>query len=399
MYMIVLLILICVGFCLLECLADRFPNAQKQIFFLAFITVTVLCTARYAYGRDILHYIPFYQHLTGSYSYNVSNDLIQFEPGFVIFCTLCKRFHLTFWMMTAVISIFYWGAIYWLFTLIKKYRTFALMILVVLDHALFLEQLRQCLAVALIIYAFCCYYRLGWKWIPIVLLLLSITMHKTALPFLFFMAAGWFTYGLELESRAYFLLAVLLVSFMIFAVHPLFNLLTSYLPSAIQTSAEYHLLVGKRFQKIFIVYMMAIVCLGYYTMPTDASKREKVFNWLVWIMLLLIVVLYQYYLILYRLRSYILPFALFWGANMIAQSANKLALPRQAFALAMLLFAAKFTYDQPHEYEHSKGKTDRLSWVWERQYHTEWELQNRQLEQAKLFWKYDNDRGIQLGFR
>ncbi len=399
MYMIVTLIVICLCFCLLELLVDKYPKAQRQIFNIAFLVIAVLCTARYAYGRDILNYIPFYNNITGSYAYNVAHDLTQFEPGFAFFCSVCKGFHLTYWGMTAVISILYWGAIYWLFSYIKTHPCFALLALVTLDHAVFLEQIRQCLAVALIIYAFCFYHKFSWKIIPLALLLISTTMHKTVLPFLFFLMVARLFYGLKTESKAYFLLAVLLVSFMVIALHPLLRQFVPFLPSSLQISVEYHLMVGKRIQKIFFLYFMVIICLGYYTLKTDADKREKIYHWLIWSMILVIVILYQYYLILYRIRSYILPFLLVWLLNTMETTPVKNQLAKQMLGLIMILFSISLTFELPKRYEKMKGQTDRVSWVWERRNHTQRELIDRQIEQAKLFWKYDNDKGLQMGFR
>lgn len=411
--MIVLLIVICLFFCLFDLLAEGKPTLQKQLYHIAFFTIAILCTARYAYGGDIAHYIPYYKQLTGSYRYNVENYYAWFEPGFDYYCTICKRVGLTFWEMTAVISVLYWGAIYWLFSHIKSHHVFALLALVSLDHTVFLEQIRQCLAIALVIYAFCLYHRFSWKIIPIALLLMSSTIHKTALPMIAFLAMCWFVSGLKTDKKAYIMLALLLLSCAVIALHPILKQFVPLLPSSLQNSVSYHLMVGKRVQKILILYLMAIVCMAYYTDSRGSKvqgvqgefsnpkeeKRERLYHWMIWCCMAVIVVLYQYYLILYRIRSYMLPFILVWLLNTLATTKVKDVLPKQMLAAIMLLFAVILTIDLPRRHAAMKGHVYNTSWVWERVHHSEKEIHNRQLEQARLFWEYDNQKGLQMGYK
>ncbi|MBR1809063.1 MAG: EpsG family protein [Paludibacteraceae bacterium] len=395
----VLLIVICLVFCIMDLMAEGYRNIQRQLFNICFIVIVVLCTCKYAYGADVKHYYSFYEELTDSYAMNVANGLTNFEPGFMWFCTMCKLIGLSYWWMTVIVSLFYWGAIYWLFSNIKYHRMFALLVIVVLDNALFLEQLRQCIAVALIIYAFCFYHRYSWKIIPVLLLVASTSMHKTALPFVFFLLLGLVFSGLEIDKKAYFMLAVLLFSFMIFSLHPLLQRFLLFLPSSLQDSAGYHLMVGKRFQKVFILYFMAILCMGYYTRPINADKRERVYHWMIWSCIGVIVVLYQYYLILYRIRSYMLPFIIVWVMNTFAAKADKEQLLKQMTCLVILLFSLSLVIELPHRYKNMHGQIYRTSWVWELRKHPEKDILARQMEQATLFWEYDNNKGLQLGFK
>ena len=405
MHFIVLLIAICLVFCLFDLLSDRYPAMQKQIYNIAFFTIAILCTARYAYGADSYHYILHYRELTGSYTFNVHNGIAFYEPGFEILCAWCKSLGLTFWGLTAVISVAYWGAIYWLFSYVKSHQTIVLLALVVLDHSLFLEQLRQCLAVALIIYAFCCYHKFEWKIIPIALLIAAASVHKTALPMIGFLILCRLAYGLKTDAKAYIVLGVLLMSCVVIALHPILLKIVPFLPGSLQESASYHLMVGKRVQKIFLLYFLAIMCMGYYTQKKQTTgdaqqdKREQVYHWMIWCCIAVIVVLYQYYQILYRIRSYILPFILAWLANTVEVSDIKDKLPKQVLALVLVLFSISLTIELPRQQEKMVGKKYRTSWVWERLYHSETELQERQMTQAKLYWEYDNKKGLQLGFR
>ncbi len=390
------LILLSVTFCFIvaECLAAGHPKLQKHIYYVAFTWAVIWCTAKYAYGADIYSYIPFYNKLIHP-SIDLSNPDLYFEKGFVGFCSILKYWGFSFWGMTAVISLLYFTAIGLLWRKIKTYKTLGLWVLLCLDYLFYLTQFRQCVATSFLILAILAFEK-KWYLPSILLAFLAISMHKSAIIIVGCIMLFYLFRKIPITAREYLLLAIALVLLMFIPLQPIMLQVLSKLPlgSSITGSIEHHLLLGKTFQKIFILYIGTILCLAYYTRNT---AHNKTLHWLMWCCVAVIVCLYPYYFLLNRLRSYFLPFLIVYIINMLTQEHITDKLPRQIYTVVVIGYLLLVTIQIPAGNKKLKASIDNVSLVFERRKHTEQELMNRQLKQAEIYWKHDNDKALNLG--
>jgi hypothetical protein len=132
---------------------------HNQIYHIAFFITFFLFTIKYYYGADVINYYKFYKDIADPISIILQEPGTEtpFEIGFVLFMSILKWINLSYWWMTALVSIIYFYAIYKLFNLIPSYKIVALLILVLLDYNLIFATHRQCLAVSFFILLFLSY--------------------------------------------------------------------------------------------------------------------------------------------------------------------------------------------------------------------------------------------------
>ncbi len=381
-------------FVIAECLAVGHEKLQRQIYYLAFIWVAIWCTAKYAYGPDIQTYIPFYESLHHPIG-DLSNPDLYFEKGFIFYCSCLKSIGLTFWGMTAVISIGYFTAIALLWKQLKSYKTVGLLALVCLDYTLILMELRQCIAVTFFIFMILAFQKKRYIWC-IVCALIVIPVHKSGLIILLCTMLFYAFRKVPVTNRGYLLLAVMLLLLLFAPLQPLLAKMASLLPisGSILRSLEHHLLVGKTFQKVFILYLATLLCLAYYK-RNDASN--KTFHWIMWCCGAIVVILYTNWFLLNRLRSYFLPFLIIYIINTLQAKDVKEILPRQIYTVVVLGYFLVVALMIPHTNSKLRYPTDKVSLVFERTKHTERELTNRQMKMAHMYWEYDYKALINSG--
>lgn len=383
------LILLVMGcFVIVEMLCGRYDRVCKQVYNLAFVTLVVMVGAKYMLGPDVANYFPHYNtlpHLDRIFS---ELDDLLFEPGFNLYCSLLKTLGISFWGMTLSVTLIYYTAIYLLFRRLTAYRTLALFALVLLDYNLVLYEYRQCLSVSFFIFAYLLLEKRHYV-SGVVCVLVCVLMHKSGV--FVCMAAGLFMmfWQFTLDKKAYIALGVLLCSMLVLPMSSLGDLLAQSLPlnDAIKDSLSLHLKMGSKVQIIFPIYFLAILCLAYYS---NFSEKDKRCHWMMWLCVAMIVSLYQYWFLLNRLRSFVLPFLLVYMQSEMAQSERKKdLLPAQLFGVVFMLYAAVFTYSSSLTPPYAKSKTNRISTVFELCHHSKEELQHRQIREARLFWEHD----------
>ena len=391
------LILIALFFCICELAADRYPAMQRQIYWISLVFVAVWCTAKYAYGPDIFNYIPFYEELKGI-RYDMFNlKDYYFEPGFIVFCSTLKSLGCTFWGMTAVVSVIYFLAIALVLQRIPRYRATALLVIVFLDNNLILSEFRQCLAVSFFIFLILAFEKKHYV-LSVLFLLLSVVMHKSAALIIAAALVFYLLRGIDMKRLGYVLLAMVIVGLLIIPIQPLIDAMLDKVPliSSMKNSVEHHLEVGKMFQRVFLLYFATIALLAYYKQDKTVDKRT---HWMIWCCVAVIVVLYPYWFLLNRLRSYFLPFLVVYIIKNITSEDITDVLPRQIYCAFVLTYIAVFVMLIPRNNAKLKYPTDNISLVFERLHHSQKELENRQMKQAELYWKYDYTRMINSGMK
>lgn len=392
---IIVFILIAFAGTVAELLASKYARLQQQIYYCTFVFVAVWCILKYAIGPDIATYIPFYQELGSPADTFAHLAKSKFEPGFTLFCSLLHSMGVSFWGMTAVISVFYFVSIYLLFQKIQAYRTLALLMLVCLDYNLILMEFRQCLAVSFFYLFILLLEKRQYTW-SILMALVSCTMHKSAIIVLVLSALLYLVGKVSVDKREYILLGLLIIGFILVPLQPLLMRLVDILPlSSLQSaSLKHHLQLGTPFQVVLIVYMASIFCLAYYIVPKNGHTRK---HWLIWCCVAVLVCLYPYWFLLNRLRSYFLPFLIVYIANTLYTSERKDALTKQIYATILVLYTGVVLAGLPKKAQQMRYPTASISLVAERYKYSDEELQQRQMRQAKLYWKYDYPKMIKRG--
>ncbi len=381
-------------FVIAECLAVGHEKLQRQIYYLAFAWVAIWCTAKYAYGPDIHTYIPFYESLRHPIT-DLANPNLYFEKGFVFFCSCLKSIGVTFWGMTAIVSIFYFTAIALLWKQLKAYKTIGLFALVCLDYNLMLMEFRQCIAVTLFIFFILAFQKKKYVWC-LLCAAIAITMHKSAFIILLCTGIFYLFRQIPITQRSYLLLTVMILMLMFVPLQPLLVKIASLLPisGSILRSLEHHLLVGKTFQKVFILYAATMFILAYYKRNDTTNKT---LHWIMWCCGAVLVCLYPYWFLLNRLRSYFIPFLIIYIIHTLQEKNITDVLPRQLYTAFITLYFLWIAVSIPKTNSRLKYPTDTISLVFERAKHSEKELQNRQLKQAALYWEYDYKTMISKG--
>jgi len=372
---------------LVEFTFSKYKVLCDQLFHVAFAFTVFWVSIKYYIGPDILSYVPFYekaQPLKEIISGHYQGD---FEIGFAIFCSLLKSIGLSFWGMTVIVSLIYFSVIYKLFKKISSYKIFGLFVLVLLDYNLLLYEFRQSLAVSF--YLWMVLFLFDKKYVASILMLaISSLLHKSGL----FMGLGTLVVYefrfIKIDKQTYILLLVLLMLFLIIPLKEFLLPLLDSLPlkPSVINSIKHHLLITKSFQWIFMVYVITIFCAAYYN---NFTKENAKWHWIIFASLLIIVLLFQYWFILNRLRSYFLPLAIIYIINVIQNSKDKSPLPKQILVVTLYLFAAVFYRGYHNGLEKSVSKVNATSTVFQLLTKSKEQVQEEQMQKATKFWKYE----------
>ncbi len=369
------------------CLSHH-ERANRQLYCVAFAAFAILICAKYYYGPDIISYVPYYENIE-SVSQILSGDYDgYFEVGFALFCSIAHTCGLSFWLMTVLIALIYLTIIYKLFERIEpNYRTFALFVLSYLDYKLPLFELRQCLAVAFFIGIYLAYTNKRYA-LSLLSAIAACLMHRSAIfavALLFFFALFW---QLKIDKKLYILTAICFIGILLIPLQSLIGSLLPALPLSeeMAVSLEHHLLLGKRFQVVFLIYFGAVFCLAYYGKFDPKNAKT---HWLIWCCVCVVIVLYQNYYLLDRMRSYIVPIVMVYVCNAIAKSDVKDALPRQIYAALILLIAARFLINDTLSQGNLQSKTYQPSTVLRLTKQSEAQILKQQMYEAELLWEED----------
>ena len=118
---------------------QKFETLHKQLYALAFFFFFL----KHYYGSDILTYYPHYISTESPFKLiqnNIGNT--RFEFGYELYCSILNYIGLGFWWMTFIITVFYFYAINKLFSRLKGYKIFALLLIVFFEYNLFFFEYR-----------------------------------------------------------------------------------------------------------------------------------------------------------------------------------------------------------------------------------------------------------------
>ena len=165
-------------------LRDQQPICN-QLYKISFFITFFLFTIKYYYGADIANYVPMYETIpTPLEIYQNGYDKYggYFETSYVYLCSIAKYLGVSFWSFTALISCFYFYALYKLFENVKNYKIVALFIIVLLDYNLIFAAYRQCMSVSFFMLAYVAYINKK-KFRMFIYLILVALLHKSGFLF------------------------------------------------------------------------------------------------------------------------------------------------------------------------------------------------------------------------
>lgn len=385
-YLTILLIVLLL-FSLVELSFAKHKVLCDQLFHIAFGFTAFWVGIKYYIGPDIFSYVPFYETIQPLKDILGGHYLGSFEIGFAIFCSLLKSIGLSFWGMTAVITAIYFAAIYKIFKQLKFYRIFALFVLILLDYNLALYEFRQCLAVALFIFT---YY--AWKekkYLKTLLIVaIAIFIHKSAIFIYLGVLLVYIFKSININKKSYIFLGIIFILMLSIPPLFLFETIINEIPLSreVYISLTHHLSEGKIFQLILPVYLLVLFCLAYYG---NFSKENKKWHWFMWCSVAVIVILFQYWFLLNRIRSYFTPFLLVYTINTLLNTKRKDILPKQLLVLTLMIYSILFISGNYIKGLSQSSHTNNISTVFARLYHSEAFLKNRQMKEAIIYWEKD----------
>lgn len=359
----------------------------NQLFHIAFAFTAFWVGIKYYIGPDIFSYVPFYETIQPLKDILGGHYKGDFEIGFAIFCSLLKSIGLSFWGMTVIITAIYFAAIYKVFKQLKSYRIFALFILMLLDYNLVLYEFRQCLAVSLFIFT---YYTWTEKkyWKTLLIVIIAIFTHKSAIFIYLGVLLVYIFKSTNISRKSYIFLGMIFIFMLTIPPIFFFETIINKIPlsATVYRSVIHHLSEGKIFQLILPVYLLAIFCIAYYG---NFSKENQKWHWFMWCGVTVIVILFQYWFLLNRIRSYFMPFLLVYTIHTLLNSKRKDILPRQIFVFTLITYSLLFIYGNYLKAENNASRTNNISTIFERLKHSEDFVKNRQMKEAKIYWERD----------
>lgn len=382
---------------LTDFLTERYPRLQRDIYYISLFTVTFLFTIKYYYGADILNYVHFYREISSSpkYVWHHSDTIpLNFELGYALLCSAMKHVGISFYWMTAIISLFYFAVIALLFRNIPRKRSFALAILVVLDFNCIFATYRQCLAVSCFVLFVLCFkdrrYILG-----VLMAVLTVLFHKSGI-----FAVGLTGLLMLIPARKdsaslYQLLLLVLVLTLVMPIAQISGPFIRHLPlpSSYLVSIQHHLTLGRQIQTIFVVYAVTLFVIAYFTQYN--RSRVQAITVSVIAGLILVAFMYQYYYLLVRLRSYFLPLVITYAFSLVQGSEDQGkrvpygALVKQAASFLLLLYMGYATYAFNRDTRKMKSNVYIASTVFDLLDHRSSDIEKSQMNKALKFWKED----------
>lgn len=372
----------------LEWLLAGFERIQNDVFKIVFCVVAVLFTAKYYYGPDITTYAPLYDEIGNLRSFFAGNYPTSYEVGYVFYCSFCHSLGLSFWGMTALLSVSLFIALYCLVKRLRYGQVMALTLIVIMNPDLIYAQFRQCLAVTLFIFLVLAADKRRYL-LSLILAFMAVVVHKSAI---FMIVPTMLYYIIQPRQIDMKPLGMLLLLLCLLALIPTRDFVEQIIMDHVQSqspaakSLKMHLSFANLWQSNLIIYSSALVAL----MTFSHAKQGRSAILVSAIMgLIVIVVFYQYYLMLNRLRSYFIPFIVVAIIEMGIEAKDENApwngLVRQTGKVIVFLLLIYKTY--AFDVNSAKGgDVLKMSTVFELADISKEELYERQMERAQKFW-------------
>lgn len=377
-----------------ELLSYNMPRMAEQLYKLAFAVTAVGFTIKYYYGPDITTYVPFYESIEPWGSLAETIRTTSLETGFVVYCWLCRSAGLSFWWMTAGVSIIFFGAIYLLIGELKAKKVLALTLMVVLMPDLITAQFRQCMAVSMFVFAILA-ARKEHTAQAVVFCILAFTMHKASLLVILPALMYWGMQRIEVKNSIWALLMIGLAILLVVSDNAIVDKLMQMSANGlVSKSISYHLSFAKQIQLNFAFYMLAIVVMVQYA---ERNTGRNLMLAMTAAGLTMAVMFYQHFLLLNRLRAYFVPFAVVYIFNFVREKSESKApyinLVRQTAVAFLLIFMSYKTITFDRNWKND-GNVMEVCTLLNLSNSSSEEIKERQMARASSFWENHSDNVI-----
>ena len=391
-YLVFIMIIALVGM-FTDCVTDRFPRMQRQLYRIFFVTIYILLLIRYYYGPDIRIYVPHFEGIAAPAYLLHHPEKMQFEWGYEMLCSIIKALGGTFWWLNAVITTIYFAALASLFRSLKRHQLFAFACVILLDYNLIYAQIRECLAVTFFIFMVLSLQNKKYFW-AVVTATLTLLCHKSGFIPVCLTLICLPLLRMRENADIYRLLAFALF---ILLLIPVSKIDSSYvnmlpLPNVYLKSVRHHLLLGRQLQIVAVVYLAIMFIVIYLRTP-----HKNRYNWMAiefLIGMLIIVVFYPYFNFLMRLRSFFIPLIAYYVLTLVNDENlmrefpySKLVAQSVAAILFVYFIHTTISYDRMAKTWHAP--VARASTVLELREHSPKDIRNRQMKIAEVFWRED----------
>ena len=379
---------------ILDLMTDRWAILQKQLFPFILLLFYGLLIIRYYYGPDIWTYVPHYEQIPHPSVVWHHPDQGEFEWGYNLFCSLIHWIGLSYWGLTAVITTLYFLAVYLLLRQLPKRQIFALACIVMIDcHMLFHEN-RQCLAVSCFIFMVLLLQRR--RYLPAVLLgVCTVLTHKSGFLPVALLLASSLLYNYRQEAGIYTVLTLLLAAMVVLPVQRISGSLVQFLPLPEDyiLSISHHLQLGRQIQVIALIYLLVLFGINMYLLYAPKTR----YTWIALVALVgmvCVVVFYQYYYLLNRVRSYFVPFVIFYAIQLMSDEKHSMAVPyssllKQSLMVLILVYYSHYSISLLHHSRQLHAPITRACTVFELRHASQKQIRDRQMKIANQYWQED----------
>lgn len=375
---------------------------HRQLYSVAFFAAVFLFSIKYYYGADIAFYAPLYENQIPTLLGLIKGERLPgvYMFGFEFFLSLIKSFHISYWGMTLIVCLIYFYAIHKLFDLIPERKTLALALLVALEYNLIFATFRQCLSVSFFIFM---YFAAQEKNVGkfILMFILTSIMHKSGI---IFGVIGLFIFALpeiKISRTSYITLLIIMFVLILMPISLIEKVVSPDVSSdnPIMFSLVYHLSFAQKLQPVLILYTLFF--LGMYAMQNN-NKEFKQLNILLFLGLLVVALFYQFYPLVWRIRSYFIPFLIVYLFNSLQTPASadgvqktpflqrNQKLIRQLTYLCAFLFCAYTIVSCYRNQNLHKSKIYETCTVFDLLSDTKENIEQRQLEKAEKYWETES---------
>jgi hypothetical protein len=389
-------VLVAIGVGFLDLLTDRWQKLQRQLFALAFLVLYSLFIIMYYYGPDIWTYVPFYEGIHNPLQLMAHPELCRpFEFGYGMFCSVFHLTGLSYYWLTVTIKTLYFVAIWCLLRRLPKRQMFALACIILIDRDLITHENRECLAVTFFI--FMVLLMQERKYILAILGgVITISMHKTGFVPVGLLLFGIFFYNHRQDGSAYAILIGILMLLVVIPVQRISAPMLQFLPlpEVYIKALSHHLLLGRQFQLVVLIYLGALLLLNIYI--TSSAKKMR-YTWLTYIVLTgmaVVVVLYPYYFLLARIRSYFVPLVTYYLVLSLSDEERSKAIPyssliKQVFMLLILGYYIHFAINLERFTRQLHAPIAKGSTVFQLRDASPEQIRRRQMKIAETYWAKD----------
>ncbi len=389
-----LIVLVSIAIGLLDLFTDRWQSLQRQLFPIALLGIYTLFVIMYYFGPDIWTYVPHYEEI-GSFSEELAfRHKNGFELGYNLFCSLMSSIGLSYWGMTVVIKTLYFIAIYLLLRQLPRRQMFSLACIVLIDRDLITHENRECLAVSLFIFMVLLLQNRQYLW-AVLCAAAAILTHKTAILPIGILPFGIFFYRHRQSATLYTILIILLMVIMLLPIQRVSVSVLHLLPfpDVYIGALHHHLQLGRQFQLIALIYLGVLLLINIYISRTG----QQHYTWVAYVVLAgmaVVVVLYPYYFLLARIRSYFTPIVVFYVVKLVSDSEQTYHIPyanlvKQALMVLILVYYLHFAIKLERFTHQLHAPIARPCTIFELRNASPKQIRDRQMKIAYQYWQQD----------